>query len=84
MDQAMEALQALMPKIRSEPDTVEYTVYRGLEDPNLVVFIEQCKSPEALAAHMASDELQACVKVATRSLDGEPVMGNLEVVASAR
>jgi quinol monooxygenase YgiN len=84
MDQVVEAVQAVMPKVRSEPGTIEYVVYRGVEDRNLVVFFEQYQDAEAQAAHMASDAVKALLETCMPLLAGEPTMGVVEVIASAR
>ena len=84
MDQALDAVQAFMPKIRSEPGTLEYVVYRGVEDRSMLVFYEKYQDQAAHAAHWATEELKAFQEALMPCLDGEPIMGFVEEVASAR
>ena len=82
MDQALEAVQAFMPKIRTEPGTLEYTVYRGVDDPNMLVYLEKYQDQDALAAHGSSDEMKAFQEAIMPCIDGQPIMGVVEEVAS--
>jgi quinol monooxygenase YgiN len=82
MDQALEAVQAFMPKVRTEPGTLEYTVYRGVGDANMLAFFEQYPDQDALAAHGSSEEFKAFQQAATPCIDGQPIMGVVEEVAS--
>ena len=84
MDQALDAVQAFMPKIISELGTLEYVVYRGGEDRNMLFFFERYRDEAAHAAHWATEELKAFQEALMPCLDGEPMMGIVEEVASAR
>ena len=82
MDQVMEALQAFMPTVRAEPGTLEYVIYRGVENPNMVAFFEKYQDQEAQAAHWASEEFKVFQAALGPCLDGQPLMGVVEKVAS--
>ena len=84
MDQAVQAVQAFMPKVQAEPGTLEYVIYRGIEDPNMVFFFERYQDQAALDAHWATEGIKAFQEAIGPCLDGEPIMGVVEVVASAR
>jgi quinol monooxygenase YgiN len=83
MEQALEAAQAIIPHCRTEPGTLEYVVYRGVEDPNMLVFFEKYQDAAAQAAHMETEATKALQAAIMPCLAGEPVMGVLEEVASA-
>ena len=82
MDQAMEAIQAFMPKIRTESGTLEYTVYRGVDDPNMVAFFEKYQDQDAQALHGSSEEMKAFQQAFMPCVDGQPIMGVVEEVVS--
>ena len=82
MDQALEAVQTFMRKIRTEPGTLEYIVYRGVEDPNMLFFYEKYEDQDAQAAHGSTEEMKAFVEAITPCIEGEPIMGVVEAVAS--
>ena len=82
MDQALEAVQAFMPKIRTEPGTLEYIVYRGVDDRNMLAFFEKYQDLDARAAHGSSEEMRAFQQVFGPCLDGQPIMGVVEEAAS--
>ena len=84
MDQALDAVRAFMPKIRTEPGTLEYVVYRGVEDPNMIFFYEKYQDQDAQAAHGASEEMKAFQAAVMPCIDGQPIMAVVEEVASAR
>jgi quinol monooxygenase YgiN len=84
MDQMLEALNAFMPKVRTEPGTLEYVIYRGVQDPNMVFFFERYQDQAAMDAHWATGEFKAFQEAMGPCLDGEPIMGVVEEVASAR
>jgi len=71
-----------MPKIRTESGTLEYKVYRGVDDPNMIVFYEKYQDQDAHAAHGSSEEGQAFVEAFMPCLDGQPIMSVVEEVAS--
>ncbi len=82
MGQALEAVNAFMPKIRTEPGTLEYTVYRGVDDPNMLAFFEKYEDQDAQAAHGSSEEMKAFQQAFMPCIDGPPIMGVVEEVAS--
>ncbi len=82
MGQALEAVQAFMPKVRTEPGTLEYTVYRGVDDPNMLAYFEKYQDQDALAAHGSSEEFKAFQQAIVPCIDGQPIMGVVEEVAS--
>ena len=84
MDQALVAVQAFMPKIRTEPGTLEYVVYRGVEDRNILVFYEKYQDQNAQAAHGATEEMKAFQEAFMPCIDGQPIMDVVEEVVSAR
>ena len=47
MGQALEAVKAFMPKSRTEPGTLELTVYRGVDDPDMLAFLEKYQDQDA-------------------------------------
>ena len=82
MDQVMEALQAFMPTVRAEPGTLEYVIYQGVENPNMVAFFEKYRDQEAQAAHWASEEFKAFQAALGPCIEGQPLMGVVEEVVS--
>jgi quinol monooxygenase YgiN len=82
MGQALEAVQAFMPKVRTEPGMLEYTVYRGVGDANMLAFYEQWEDQDALAAHGSSEEMKAFQQAILPCIDGQGIMGVVEEVAS--
>jgi quinol monooxygenase YgiN len=84
MEDVLEAIQKVMPTVGTEEGTLEYVVYRGIQDPNMLVFYEKYRDQEAQEAHRSSAEVQAFLQVIVPCLDGEPIMGVVEEIASAR
>jgi quinol monooxygenase YgiN len=84
MDQALDAVHAFMQKIRTEPGTLEYIVYRGGEDRNTLFFYEKYQDQDAQTAHWATEEMKAFQEAFMPCIDGQPIMGVVEEVASAR
>jgi quinol monooxygenase YgiN len=66
------ALESLVAPTRAEQGNVNYDLHQGVEDPAVFVFYENWESPELLARHLASPELQQAIAAAARDLlDGE-------------
>ena len=84
MDQVMEAVEAFLPKVRAETGTLEYVIYRGIENPNMIAFFEKYEDEEARAAHWASEEFKVLQAALGPCVDGQPIMGVVEEIASAR
>lgn len=84
MDQFLEALHAFMPKVRAEPGTLEYIIYRGIENPNMMVFLEKYRDQEAQEAHWASEEFKAFQEAMGPCIEGQPIMGVVEEVTAKR
>ena len=84
MNQALEAVQAYMPKIRTEPGTLEYIIYRGVDDPNMIAFFEKYQDQDAQAAHGSTEENEAFLQALIPCIDGQPVMSIVEEVASKK
>jgi quinol monooxygenase YgiN len=83
MDQALEAARRFMPTIKAEEGTLKYVVYRGTQDPNMLVFFEQYQDEAAQAAHMSSEEMKVFQAAITPCIEGAPIMGNVEEAVSA-
>ena len=80
-----EAIQAFMPYVREEEGTVEYHVYRGANDPTLLVFYERYRDEAAQQEHRTAhggEPLQAMMRVLRDALEGPTYSGNLEEIAS--
>ena len=82
MDQALEAIQAFMRKIQTEPGTLEYIVYRGVDDPNMLVFYEKYQDQDAQAAHGSTEEMRAFQEAFMPCIEGQPIMGVVAEVVS--
>ena len=83
MPEVQEALKKFMPKVNSEEGTMEYIVFRGMKDPNVLVFHERYRDGEALQAHMSSDEIKEFRGVMMSLVEGEVMGGLVEEMASA-
>jgi len=81
-DQAVEALQAFMPTVQAEAGTLKYVVYRGVQNPDIVVFFEKYADEAAQEAHWASEEFKLFQEALGPLMDGQPIMGVVEKVAS--
>ena len=84
MDEVLQALDAFVPKIRTEESTIEYIDYRGTQDPNVLVFLEKYRDEQAQKAHGASAEMQTFLSVIGPAIDGEPIMTVVEEAAAVR
>lgn len=82
INQALEAVQAYMPKIRTEPGTLEYIVYRGVDDPNMIAFFEKYQDQDAQATHASAEESKAFLQAIMPCIDGQTILSNVEEVAS--
>ena len=81
-DQALEALRAFMPTVQAEAGTLKYAVYRGVQNPDMVVFFEKYADEAAQRAHWSSEEFAAFQEALGPLMDGQPFMGVVEKVAS--
>lgn len=70
-DQALELAEEHVARSRQENGCVSHAVYRDLEDPLRLVFVERWESREALAAHFAKRSSREFV-TAVAELSAEP------------
>jgi quinol monooxygenase YgiN len=82
MPAVLEALEKFLPTVKSEEGTLEYRIYRGTDDPNLLVFYEKYKDEQAHQAHGATEEIKAFSQILWSSLAGEPVAGLVQEIVS--
>jgi quinol monooxygenase YgiN len=64
VDELIEQLRILTPKVQAEPGCIKYDCYRDLAAPLRFTFIEEWASAEDLAVHAAGDNLVWWNKVA--------------------
>jgi quinol monooxygenase YgiN len=81
VQEVQEAITSYVPHVRDEPGTLEYVVYRNVEDPATIVFYELYRDRDALTAH-GSEPLQSMKEVLQQAVVGEPITGIFEVLAS--
>ena len=74
------ALESYMPTVQSEEGTLDYIVYRGTKNPNMLVFFEKYRDQQALDAHRSTEELEKFLEVLKPAWDGEPIMWLVEEI----
>ena len=75
------AIKQFMPHVREEEGTLEYVVYRAVQDPTKIVFYERYRDAAALKAH-GGEPLRSMKEVLLEAVDGEPFTGTFEELAS--
>jgi quinol monooxygenase YgiN len=58
VDELIENLKILVPKVQAEPGCLKYDCYRDIDDPLRFTFIEEWASTEDLAVHSAGENLK--------------------------
>jgi quinol monooxygenase YgiN len=82
MDEVLQAIADFMPSVNAEEGTVEYTIFRGIDDADMLVFYEVYRDEEARQAHWATKEIETFSGILMSSVAGEPIMGRVEEIAS--
>lgn len=82
MDQAMEAVKALMAGVAEEKDTLLYTLNRDQSDPNLLIFMERYTDMDAFRVHTATPHFKAFSEQGRDFIDGRIQVEVLEEIAS--
>jgi quinol monooxygenase YgiN len=72
-DQVADALRQLAEQTRQEPGCLGYQVHRGIEDPNLIVTVEEWRAPEDIQRHFEMPYVKELVAQAPSLLAAEPV-----------
>jgi quinol monooxygenase YgiN len=73
-DAVAEALRHLAEQTRSEPGCLSYHVHRGLEDPTLLVTVDEWRTAEELQRHFEMPYVKELVAQAPALLAAEPVI----------
>jgi quinol monooxygenase YgiN len=72
-DAVAQALQQLAEQTSSEPGWLSYQVDRGLEDPTLLVTVEEWRTAEDIQRHFEMPYVRDLVAQAPALLAAEPV-----------
>ena len=73
-DKVAELLEGYVPRVMTEPGCIAFDVYRGVEDPNRFVLVEQYTGQEAVDAHIAADHFD---EIAVKQI--RPLLANRSV-----
>jgi quinol monooxygenase YgiN len=68
-----EALRGVAEQTRSEPGCLSYHVHRGLDDPTLLVTVEEWRTAEDIQRHFQMPYVTELVAQAPALLAAEPV-----------
>ncbi len=69
-----ELLEAVVPPSRAEEGCLSYRVYRSLESPDEVVFVEEWKSQAALDLHFGTPHFRAYDQAVRAQLAAPPAI----------
>lgn len=69
---------------RNEPDTVDFFISQGRDDPTVLTTYERFTDEAAMDRHNGSDAVAAFFKVAAPILDGEVVLHTCREASSKR
>jgi quinol monooxygenase YgiN len=72
-DPLAEALRQLAAQSLTEPGCLSYAGHRGLDDPTLMVTVEEWRSPEDIQRHFEMPYVKAIMAQAPALLAAEPV-----------
>jgi quinol monooxygenase YgiN len=72
-DAVAEALRQLAAQTRSEPGCLSYHVHRGVDDPALLVTVEEWRTAEDIQRHFEMPYVKDLVAQAPALLAAEPV-----------
>ena len=61
IEEFKDRVEELIEKTRQEEGNVFYELYQDVENAQVLTFIEEWESPEALKAHMKTDHFQEIV-----------------------
>jgi len=78
-EEALEATREIARASREEPGVIDYRASTGVEDPNLLRFVEQYEDADAVKAHLESDHYAEFEETVVEGmLDGEPEVQRFE------
>lgn len=69
---ALDAIQHCVAASRHEQANLSYQCHRDVSSPNIFVFVERWRSPEALAAHETTPHFRAMAQVFETALSEPP------------
>ena len=72
-----EALRQLAGQTRAEPGCLSYTVHRSVDDPTLLVTVEEWRSQEDIQRHFEMPYVKDLMAQAPALLAAEPVFQTL-------
>ena len=78
-----QALRDILPKVRAEEGTLEYTLCRAQNDPSTVMVLEKYRDMEAFLAHGSTPYLAEMFEVVTPLLDGDLSVEMFDVLDAA-
>lgn len=83
VDEAIEAIKALMVHVAKEEGTLMYTLNRDKSDPNTLIFLERYKDQAALDAHSSTPHFKEFFAKSAEFIAGRLEMTILEEIHSA-
>jgi quinol monooxygenase YgiN len=82
VDEAVEAIKAMMTEVAKEDGTLLYTLCRAKETPNVLVFMERYKDSDALKRHSSSPHFKTFSGKLRDFLEGKPEISIMEEIHS--
>jgi quinol monooxygenase YgiN len=82
VDEAVEAIKALMTDVAKEEGTLLYTLCKAKETPNVLVFMERYKDNDALKFHSSTPHFKAFSGKLRDFLEGKPDISIMEEIHS--
>ncbi|MDD5095237.1 MAG: putative quinol monooxygenase [Dehalococcoidia bacterium] len=82
--EAEAAFKAMMPKVQSEPGTLEYTLHRGEKNPSRFFVYEKYTDRKAFEAHTATPHFQELSKKLSGMADGAPDLEFFEQISAIK
>ena len=82
LEEVIEMVQGLMPKVAAEEGCLLYTLNVDKKEPNVLTFMERYKDKEALAFHSGTPYFQEFFGAVAPLLGGQPEIKTFKEVAS--
>lgn len=82
MEKELETLLcAVVPLVAAEPEALEYTLHRAIDDPGTFHFYERYANEQAFTNHLAKPYIQEVLSAAAPLLAAAPVLQSFAPIA---
>lgn len=80
-DDIIEEFKKLVPRVRQDPGTIAYVIYRATDDPTRIMVFEKYEDQEALKYHGQTEHFKAFGQATRGMFAGRPELTFYEEVA---